>query len=55
MLDLGGTISTKTIQKERSVFNSNDGTKVAPVICYESVYGEYVTGYVKTTQIFLLL
>ena len=55
MLDLGGTISTKTIQKERSVFISNDGTKVAPIICYESVYGEYVTGYVKNDADFLAI
>jgi apolipoprotein N-acyltransferase len=47
MLDLGGTVSTKTTQEDRSVFVSNDGTKVGPIICYESVYGEYVTGYVK--------
>jgi len=55
MLDLGGTISTKTIQKERSVFVSNDGTKVAPIICYESVYGEYVTGYIKNHADFLAI
>lgn len=55
MLDLGGTISTKTVQKERSVFVSDDGTKVAPIICYESVYGEYVTGYVKNDADFLAI
>jgi len=55
MLDLGGTISTKTIQKERSVFVGNDKTRVAPIICYESVYGEYVTGYVKNGAQFLAI
>jgi apolipoprotein N-acyltransferase len=55
MLDLGGTISTKTTQKERSVFVADDGTKVAPIICYESVYGEYVTGYVKNNANFLAI
>jgi apolipoprotein N-acyltransferase len=55
MLDLGGTISTKTTQKERSVFIADDGTKVAPIICYESVYGEYVTGYVKNKADFLAI
>lgn len=55
MIDLGGTISTKTTQKERSVFTGDDGTKVAPVICYESVYGEYVTGYVKNNAQFLAI
>jgi apolipoprotein N-acyltransferase len=55
MLDLGGTISTKTIQKERSVFIADDGTRVGPIICYESVYGEYVTGYVKNKADFLAI
>jgi apolipoprotein N-acyltransferase len=55
MLNLGGTISTKTIQEERSVFKANDGTKVAPIICYESVYGEFVTGYVKNGAQFLAI
>lgn len=47
MLDLGGTVSTKTIQEDRTVFKTIDATVVAPVICYESVYGEYVTEFVK--------
>jgi len=55
MLDLGGTISTKTIQKERSVFVGNDQTKIAPIICYESVYGEYVSKYVKNGAEFLAI
>jgi len=55
MLDLGGTISTKTIQKERSVFVGNDKTKVAPIICYESVYGEFVSEYVKNGAQFLAI
>jgi apolipoprotein N-acyltransferase len=55
MLDLGGTISMKTTQKDRTVFTANDGTKVAPIICYESVYGEYVTGYIKNGADFLAI
>jgi apolipoprotein N-acyltransferase len=47
MLDLGGTIAIKTTQEDRSVFKVNDNLKVAPIICYESVFGEFVTGYVK--------
>ena len=35
-------------QTEREVFYGlNDSSVVAPVICYESVFGEYVTDYVK--------
>ena len=26
---------------------AGDGTKIAPVICYESVFGEYITSYVQ--------
>lgn len=55
MIDLGGTVSTKTTQEDRSVFTSSKGTKVAPVICYESVYGAYVTDYVKNGAQFLAI
>ncbi|MEO1437142.1 MAG: apolipoprotein N-acyltransferase [Bacteroidota bacterium] len=45
---LGGSMAGLGTQKERSVFWSKDEkTAVAPVICYESVFGEYVTRYVK--------
>jgi len=48
MIDLGGSISTLTTQKEPSVFsNSIHAFKVAPVICYESIYGEYKSKYVQ--------
>ena len=45
MIDLGGSVSTLSTQKERTVF-THKNIKVAPIICYESVYGEYVTKYV---------
>jgi len=48
MLDFGGSISSLGIDKERKIFyNSFNKAKVAPIICYESVYGEYVTEYVR--------
>lgn len=43
---LGGSVSGFATQKERSVFEG-DGTAVAPVICFESVFGEYCTEYVR--------
>ena len=47
-LDLGGTIGSLGTQEEAEVFISHDGkVKIAPVICYESIYGEYVGEYVK--------
>ncbi|MEM7106215.1 MAG: apolipoprotein N-acyltransferase [Bacteroidota bacterium] len=54
---LGGTMYGLGKQKERMAFMSQDGSMgVAPVICYESVYGEYVTNYVKkgATAIFII-
>ena len=48
MLHLGGTFRSHGIQKNRDVFISvKDSTKIAPVICWESVFGEYVTDYIK--------
>ena len=47
VINIGGTTGSLGRQKEASVFTAQDGTKVAPVICYESVFGEYVTDYVK--------
>ncbi len=43
----------KTTQEERSVFELTGGEAAAPIICYESVYGDYVTGYVRNGAGFL--
>ena len=48
MLDLGGTTRSLGVSEERKVFaNPYNKSVVAPIICYESIYGEFVTGYVK--------
>ena len=53
-INLGGTSGSLGKQAERTVFNSCDNlTKVAPVICYESIYGEYVGTYVKNGAHFI--
>jgi apolipoprotein N-acyltransferase len=45
---LGGTKWGYGMQKERMCFeHTSTAMKVAPVICYESVFGSFVTGYVK--------
>ncbi len=45
---LGGTKWGYGIQRERSVFqNKTTLTRAAPIICYESAFGEYVSNYVK--------
>lgn len=46
-IDLGGITGSRGTQKNRSVFVSPAGLKLAPVICYESVFGEFVSGYIK--------
>lgn len=47
-IELGGTIGGLGSQPEPETFRSLDGaTKIAPVICYESIYGEYVANYIR--------
>ncbi|MEG9329234.1 apolipoprotein N-acyltransferase [Salinimicrobium catena] len=55
MIDLGGTVAMKTTQKERGVFELKDSEEVGPIICYESVYGDFTTGYVKKGADFLAI
>lgn len=46
-IDLGGTIGTLGKSKEREVFYTVDSAiKAAPVICYESVYGDFTSDYI---------
>lgn len=54
MLNLGGTVASLGIDDERTVFgNTFNSGKLAPIICYESIYGEFVTDYVKNGANFL--
>lgn len=47
-IDMGGTSGSLGTQEERNVFKSSKKPFVcAPVICYESVFGEFVGEYVK--------
>jgi apolipoprotein N-acyltransferase len=53
-LEMGGTTGSLGSQTYRTVFNSSDNSAtIAPVICYESVYGEFVTDYVKKGATFI--
>jgi len=48
MLRLGGTFRSHGTQDYRDAFPSSDGQfYVGPVICYESIFGEFVTEYVS--------
>lgn len=47
IMDLGGAYGGGlATQEKRSVFESNYA-RIAPIICYESVYGPFVSDYVK--------
>lgn len=56
MLNFGGTTSSLAVDKERKVFSNpfNKG-KLAPIVCYESIYGEFVADYVKKGANFLAI
>lgn len=45
--NLGGTTGSMGKQDDREVFFHADSTGIAPVVCYESIYGEYVSEYIQ--------
>lgn len=52
-----GTVEGLGTQPERSTFHSkNKNIAIAPLICYESIYGDYCTGYIKkgATALFIM-
>ncbi len=47
-MDFGGIVGSLGSDKERTVFvNDRKNVRVGVMICYESVYGEFVTEYIK--------
>lgn len=46
-IDLGGTTGSLGVDAEPTVFEVDRMNKVAPIICYESIFGAYITEYVK--------
>jgi apolipoprotein N-acyltransferase len=48
MINLGGSTATKGVQDQAKNFTITPEIKAAPIICYESVYGEYVGDFVKS-------
>ena len=51
----GGSSGSYGKQKEPSVFYSQSGIGSAPVICYESIWGEYVAEYVNKGAQFIAI
>lgn len=56
LVKLGGTYGSLGYQGIRGTFVSEDSSSVAPIICFESVYGQFVTDYVKAgaTMLFVI-
>ncbi|MDL2230353.1 apolipoprotein N-acyltransferase [Alistipes sp. OttesenSCG-928-L06] len=46
-MDLGGTSGQMGVDAQRSVFTAQDGTQIGVPICWEAVFGEYTTGFVR--------
>lgn len=46
-LNLGGMYGQLGTQPDREVFVSNDSTRTATAICYESIYGDYLGEFIR--------
>jgi len=46
-IELGGTSGSLGTQKERTNFVTSGGMKIAPSICYESIYGGFMSNYIR--------
>lgn len=46
-IDLGGTVGSLGVDEEQKPMIVNENIKAAPVICYESVYGEFYNRFVR--------
>ncbi len=56
IIDLGGTTGTLGTQNHRTAFVHDAGkTALGTAICYESIYGEFVSEYVKAGAEFLAI
>ncbi len=55
ILNFGGSAGSHGVQDTAQVFFNQKGEGVAPIICYESVYGEYVAEFVRKGAGFLTI
>ena len=55
-IDLGGTVGSLGTDKIRKVFKTINTVKIAPTICYESIFGEFFAEFVRNgTQIMCII
>jgi apolipoprotein N-acyltransferase len=45
-IDLGGTTGSLGVNPDQTPFTVKENLKIAPVICYESVYGEFLNRFI---------
>ena len=45
-IDLGGTTGSLGVNPDQTPFTIRENLKIAPVICYESVYGEFLNRFI---------
>ncbi len=56
LLNFGGTVMELGKEKDPSVFKYPYlGIKIAPIICYESVFGEYVSSFFRKKNVELMI
>ena len=54
-IDLGGIVGSLGTQSERTVFYNENKMSVAPVVCYESIFGEFVGEFVENGAQFITI
>ena len=54
-IKLGGTSGSLGTQKNRSNMIAHDGTRIAPAICYESIYGDFMSAYIRDSAEFIAI
>ena len=55
LFDLGGTSGGYGRQTEKTVFYNSDSVGIAPSICYESIYGDYMRQFVLNGANFIFI
>ncbi len=54
-IEMGGTSGSLGTQESRDVLKATNKIAIAPVICYESIYANYCTGYIRNGANFIFI
>jgi len=55
VFSFGGTSGGYGRQEERTVFRNDSAVGIAPAICYESIYGDFMTHYIRNGADFITI